>query len=48
MTAPHVAWSDAVVDVGDEDPETVLCALVEGSRTAGPASPALPAGPAPA
>jgi hypothetical protein len=30
MTAPHVAWSDAVVDVGDEDPEAVLCALVEG------------------
>lgn len=34
MTAPHVAWSDAAVDVGDEDPETVLCALVEGIEPA--------------
>lgn len=30
MAAPSLAWNDLVVDVGDEDPETVLSALVEG------------------
>lgn len=34
MTAPHVAWSDTVVDVGDEDPEAVLASLVEGIEPA--------------
>lgn len=30
VAASRVGWSDVAVDVGDEDPEAVLCALVEG------------------
>uniref|UniRef100_UPI0025EEB2CF hypothetical protein n=1 Tax=uncultured Caulobacter sp. TaxID=158749 RepID=UPI0025EEB2CF len=30
MTAPRVGWSDVAIDVGDEDPEAALAALVEG------------------
>ncbi|MBO9546326.1 hypothetical protein [Caulobacter sp.] len=30
MTAPRVGWSDVAIDVGDEDPEGALAALVEG------------------
>lgn len=30
MTASRVGWADVAVDVGDEDPEAALCALVEG------------------
>jgi hypothetical protein len=30
IAAPRVGWADLAVDVGDEDPEATLCALVEG------------------
>jgi hypothetical protein len=30
ITAPRVGWGDVAIDVGDEDPEAVLRALVEG------------------
>lgn len=30
VVLPRVGWGDVVVDIGDDDPETVLCALVEG------------------
>lgn len=30
IVLPRVGWEDVVVDVGDDDPEAVLCALVEG------------------
>ncbi|WP_454759816.1 hypothetical protein [Caulobacter segnis] len=30
MIAPRVGWSDVAIDVGDEDPEGALSALVEG------------------
>jgi hypothetical protein len=30
IAAPRVGWGDVAVDVGDEDPEATLCALVEG------------------
>lgn len=30
MAAPRVGWSDIAIDVGDQDPEAVLAALVEG------------------
>lgn len=34
MAAPRVGWSDVAIDVGDEDPEAVLAALVEGVEPA--------------
>lgn len=34
MTAPRVGWSDVAIDVGDEDPEAALTALVEGVEPA--------------
>ena len=34
IAAPRVGWGDVAVDVGDEDPEVALCALVEGVDTA--------------
>ncbi|MET3664890.1 hypothetical protein [Caulobacter sp. 1776] len=30
MAATRVGWADVAIDVGEEDPETALCALVEG------------------
>jgi hypothetical protein len=30
ITGPRVGWADVAIDVGDEDPEAALCALVEG------------------
>ena len=30
MATPRIGWGEVAIDVGDEDPETVLCALVEG------------------
>lgn len=30
MALPQIGWSDLAIDVGDEDSEAVLCALVEG------------------
>jgi hypothetical protein len=30
IAAPRVGWIDVAIDVGDEDPEAALCALVEG------------------
>jgi hypothetical protein len=30
IAAPRVGWADIAIDVGDDDPETALCAIVEG------------------
>lgn len=30
MTMPRAGWNDLAIDVGDEDPEAALCALIEG------------------
>ena len=34
MAGSRIGWSDVAIDVGDEDPEAALCALVEGVESA--------------
>ena len=36
VSAPRIGWSDATVDVGEQDPETALIAIVEGMTSPSP------------